>query len=523
MIAGLLIWYQFVKTTIRASAFFVTVLAITMNGQHTHPVIAQDHIEEHHQDHNHQDLHLDHQQAQNEEHHQDHKDQHRQDLHLDHQQAQNEEHLQDLHLDLDEAEHMAAQEQQQLLDMIEEQERAAANEARLMRLANIQASNLALRLKLDAGAYTPPPRTPAVGNASRSLSFSPATFTQGRYDAYKQAISLPVPRRRTMANLEEPTDDMAIPDGVCNLPVPMPKAFDGLPIAASPTTAAQTVQVRLVHFLADLEGFIHYYFASRKKHITPQLFLESAVRFLSGAAAEVYRNELTIAQQEHEQGGEARDIDWPCVRDALERRFGKPRSGHQVLATMMEMKQGPHESVSDFSHRFDELHMELTRQQLATRDLSATLFVRNHLLREKLQETVDSVDYFTREGIGAKESRKVLSALQLVATARESSLNASTSRSVHAAPQRQAPMVQHRPSQPSTSFRSAERAVDSVQVPDGLFRDRKAAGLCGKCGSEAHNTYTCKGPRTVTPLTNKRSGGRMNMILTDNQLEESKK
>jgi len=462
-----------------------------MSEQSTHPAVLTDHNEETHQNHNDQDLDRD-----------DHQD-----------------------FDLDEAEHIAAQEQQQLLEMIEVQERAAANEARITRLANIQASNLALRLKLDAGACTPPPRTQTGGNASRSLSFSPATFTQGRYDAYKQAISLPVQRRRTMANLEEPVDDLAAPDGVCNLPVPMPKAFDGLPIAASPTTAAQTVQVRLVHFLADLEGFIQHYFASRKKHITPQLFLESAVRFLSGAAAEVYRNELTIAQQEHEQGGEPRDIDWPCVRNALERRFGKPRSGHQVLGVMMDMKQGPHESVSEFSHRFDELHMELTRHQLATRDLSATLFVRamNHSLREKLQETVDSVDYFTREGIGAKESRKVLSALQLVATARESSLSSSTSRSAHAAPQRQVSMVQQRTSQPSTSFRSAERAVDPVQVPNALFHDRKAAGLCGKCGSDAHSTYTCKGPRTTTPLTNKRSGGRMNMMLTDNQLEESKK
>jgi hypothetical protein len=168
--------------------------------------------------------------------------------------------------------------------------------------------------------------------------------------------------------------------------------------------------------------------------------------------------------------------------------------------------------------------VELTRQQLDSRDLAAALYMNalTPLVRDKVEERVNMTSaYFDQAKITKSESRAVVAHLHTMATAFETSI-VSSSRRVHA-PQNQ---VQVRANQPNNQQRavtfqstkhhevSANRRSDTVhQVPDELFQERKHAGLCGKCGSSSHNAFRCRAERSLAPVPASKSNVRANMIF----------
>ena len=94
-----------------------------------------------------------------------------------------------------------------------------------------------------------------------------------------------------------------------------------------------------------------YNFAAKGIQPTATEYLNWPRCFLSGAAADVYRNLLTIAHQEGNDEGDIQAVSWPDVRKALEQRFGKPLSGHQLILNMIKLRQSTTESVNEFTIR----------------------------------------------------------------------------------------------------------------------------------------------------------------------------
>jgi len=408
----------------------------------------------------------------------------------------------------------------------------ARKQARIAKLANIE------RLKREIDDLHHSSINPTISRANlseksdvaphRSLDFN-TPFTKNMPDMYEAAIQRQpqrAARRRTMAVLED--EDLDEPELPIAIRIPMPANFDGSGLSSSSSDPAESVQVRLAHALDSIVDYIEYMCETKSFNASPQQFVRLACRFLTGTAAGVYKNLQMMAKQEADRHGKEvpRLVTWPDVRKALEDRFGRPMPGHQVITNMLKVKQRANESVEDYTVRFDSLHMELTRQNLASRDLSVALYIAGFVepVKEKVEETVNSVDYFTREDIGVHEARKAITALQLVALARETHL--ARTRSSHTVSAASRPPKNHAAStvaQQPQSSNANKGPTTKIQVPDKLYTERLAAGLCGKCGSAAHASRECDQPRNLSPVpSNQLKAARANQMLVENQIENAK-
>lgn len=402
----------------------------------------------------------------------------------------------------------------------------ARKQARIAKLANIE------RLKreisdLHHASINPSNNRAELGEKSdaahRSLDFS-TPFTKNMPDMYQAAIQRDPQRparRRTMAVLDD--DDFNESEAPIAIRIPMPANFDGSGLSSSSIDPAESVQVRLAHALDSIVDYIDYMCETKGFRASPQQFVRLACRFLTGTAAGVYKNLQMMAKQEADRHGMEvpRLVTWPEVRKALEDRFGRPMPGHQVITNMLKVKQRANESVEDYTVRFDSLHMELTRQNLASRDLSVALYIAGFVdsVKEKVEETVNSVDYLAREDIGVHEARKAITALQLVALARETHL-ARTRPSHTVSTASKSPKNQVASTTVQQASNSNKGSNAKIQVPDKLYAERLAVGLCGKCGSTAHISRECNQPRNLNPIPSNRSKtARVNQMLVEGQVE----
>lgn len=419
------------------------------------------------------------------------------------------------------------------LEMKKKQAQASAEarkQARVEKIANIA------RLKREISEFHHSSISPNDGKVNdveqnnvaphRSLDFN-TPFTRNVPDNYEAAISRQpqrASRRRTMGVLDD--EDFGESETPIAIRIPMPANFDGTGLSSSTNDPAESVQVRLAHALDSIVDYIEYMCETKGFAASAQQFVRLACRFLTGTAAGVYKNLQMIAKQEADRhGNEApRLVTWPEVRKALEDRFGRPMPGHQVISNMLKVKQRANESVEDYTVRFDSLHMELTRQNLASRDLSVALYIGGFVdsVKEKVEETVNSVDYFAREDIGVHESRKAITALQLVALARETHLARTRIHTGGATSKPSNNQVAPVGAQQPRSNSANKGFTTKVQVPDSLYSERLAAGLCGKCGSAAHASRECNQPRNLNPVPSNRSKvARVNKMTVDGQSDDA--
>jgi hypothetical protein len=360
-------------------------------------------------------------------------------------------------------------------------------------------------------------------SSNRALDFG-TPYTSAGADMYGRAISRPLKRpsrRQTLAVVDQVDDE-----DVISIRVPIPEKFDGSGLLVSSNDPAESVQVRLALSLDSIVDYIEYSCDVKGVVLSERQFVKVASRFLSGTAAGVYKDLKAIAQQEAGRRGDEVPalVTWSQLRKALELRFGRPQPGHLLIRSMFKLKQKSNESVENYTVRFDSLHMELTRQNLATRDLSIALYLEGLLpaLQERVEEIVNSVDYCAGENIGEHEARKAIMALQRLAAARESHVNNSFRQASQAKP------AQTHVSQPqqasNLSKQNSNRSAPGgghagprqVNVPDSLYAQRVAAGLCGKCNSEDHTSKDCKRVRNLDPVP-KRLGTRVNMMAAEDQ------
>ncbi|KAJ3176160.1 hypothetical protein HDU85_007590, partial [Gaertneriomyces sp. JEL0708] len=218
------------------------------------------------------------------------------------------------------------------------------------------------------------PLSTQASSSGRALDFG-TPYTSSGADMYGRAISQPpkkVPRRQTLSGI----DRMDAEDEVI-IRVPMPDKFDGTGLLVASNDPSESVQVRLALGLDSIVDYIEYQCDSQGFVPSERQFVKAASRFLSGTAAGVYKDLKLIAQQEAVRRGDDVPalVTWPQLRKALELRFGRPQPGHQLIRSMSKLRQKANESVESYTVRFDSLHMELTRQNLATRDLSIALYL----------------------------------------------------------------------------------------------------------------------------------------------------
>jgi hypothetical protein len=198
--------------------------------------------------------------------------------------------------------------------------------------------------------------------------------------------------------------------------------------------------------------------------------------------------------------------------------------GHQLLIRMISEKQLKNESVEVFSTRFDTWVNELCRQQLDSRDLVTALYLNGLAppIRERVQETIDmKSDYFVQASISSSESRSALSHLRTLAKAREAFL-ASQKPSVATQQQNQQRNPQSN-NQSKPSSQQNGQASRFEKVPDELFRERVAVGLCGKCGEKNHGRDRCPNQRSTAPVpaTTAAKRGRFNVMAVENNVEDT--
>lgn len=417
--------------------------------------------------------------------------------------------------DLEMAELEVEAEQARLLLELQERERCDDRGVRRQALDEKRREVEALKLQLQTTGSIRSPSNIKPTATSKQLDFS-TPYTRSMPDNYSRATMPPaqkVRRRQTMSVLDQVDDEEAD----IMIRVPMPPKFDGSGLSLSNNEPAESVQVRLAHALDDIVDYIDFVADFKNISLSPRQFVKLAGRFLTGTAAGVYKNLQLISKQEADRLGHAAPalVLWPDVRSALEARFGKPQPGHQLIRRMLKLAQRSGESVESYNVRFDSLHMELTRQGLASRDLTVALFIEGLIpaIRDKVDEVVNSIDYFERENIGTHEARKAVTALQLIAAARESHLstnkNHQTTTTSQPRPPQQAFSGQQQPSQASRHKSGQPR--QQVNVPDALYSERIAAGLCGKCNSSSHNARECTNQRNTLPVP-RRTGARANVM-----------
>lgn len=372
----------------------------------------------------------------------------------------------------------------------------------------------ALRQRLQSTDVSPRINKSST-TANKHLDFS-TPYTRSMPDNYSRATMPHAKkdrRRQTMSVLDQ--DDGEESDIMIR--VPMPPKFDGSGLCSSSSDPAESVQVRLAHALDDIVDYIDFMADFKNISLSPRQFVKLACRFLTGTAAGVYKNLQLIAKQEADRIGHAAPslVLWPDVRSALEARFGKPQPGHQLIRRMLKLAQRPGESVEAYTVRFDSLHMELTRQGLASRDLTVALFIEglSPAIRDKVDEVVNSIDYFERENIGNHEARKAVTALQLIAAARESHLSTNKNHHAGATTQPRSPQQASSGQQPSSQAPRHKNGQPRPQtnVPDVLYSERIAAGLCGKCNSSSHTARECNNQRNTLPVP-RRTSARANVM-----------
>lgn len=440
---------------------------------------------------------------------------------IERKMRQEEEELNDLdddEIDLEMAELEVEAEQARLLLELQERERRDDRDVRRQALDEKRREVEALRQQLQT---TDGARSPSISISkptSKQLDFN-TPYTRSMPDNYSRATMPPaqkVRRRQTMSVIDQIDDEEAD----IMIRVPMPPKFDGSGLCSSTNDPAESVQVRLAHALDDIVDYIEFMADFKSISLSPRQFVKLACRFLTGTAAGVYKNLQLIAKQEADRLGHAAPtlVLWPDVRSALEARFGKPQPGHQLIRRMLKLAQRSGETVEAYTVRFDSLHMELTRQGLASRDLTVALFIEglSPAIRDKVDEVVNSIDYFERENIGLHEARKAVNALQLIAAARESHLATSkghqSGSTSQPRPSQQASSGQQ-PSSQAPRHRNAQPR-QQTNVPDALYSERIAAGLCGKCNAASHTARECNNQRNTLPVP-RRAGARANVMAAN--------
>lgn len=430
----------------------------------------------------------------------------------------------DFDTEFEQAELELAAERKRLQVALTTRERSRTQSLRRQAFTAMQAEVHALREQVAQSGDQEHISTTNDEPARRELDFG-TPYVRNFPDLYSRATDVPARksnRRQTLAVLDQ--DENA--EAELMIRVPMPNKFDGSGLCSSSDDPTDSVQVRLAQALDAIVDYIEFVCDFKGVKLSARQFVKLACQFLTGTAAGVYKNLQLIASQEAARRGDEKPILvlWPDVRRALEVRFGRPQPGHQLIMRMLKLKQKAQESVESYTVRYDSLHMELTRQELASRDLSVALYMEGLIpvIKEKVEEVVNSVDYFEREKISTYEARKAITSLQLLATARETHLSSNsrqqqqsngTTRSVQPTPN------QH--SNPSRGNKQAQPRLASV--PDSLYADRLAAGLCGKCNSASHAARDCTNSRNTLPVpAARRSGVRANMMSTEDERHDER-
>ena len=408
------------------------------------------------------------------------------------------------------------------------------HESRRAAFAELLAENEKLLKEQDL-ITTPAPRSrPAEPVRPKVLSFNtPAAvkhtpFKEGRPDFYARAIMTSM----VGSMPDAPTTSLKR----FTVEILKPSAFDGAARIATPTQSAESAQVRLEHWIDAVERYLNYEAERQGVTPSPEEFCASACGFLVGDAARVINRLLVVAHQAQTATGVMKSVLWPDVRAELRTKYGKPQSGHKLIKEMMTMSQEHGETVAKLTTRFEEKLVELTRQELDSRDLAAALYINilNPTLRDMVEERVNlESTYFEKAGITSTESRAVIAHLHTIASAFEESLMSKSRRNNHSQsspaqnqqPQRAVSSNQnvantHSTNQSVRPSESAPRKNVIHQVPDALFKERGLAGLCGLCGSESHSMRQCRNGRNATPMTAaQRNTARANIMEVMSQFE----
>jgi hypothetical protein len=268
-----------------------------------------------------------------------------------------------------------------------ELESAIASMKRSALRAKIEAKRAELLALQSSDAASTMPHQTVDTTPTRAPRASFTTpFTDGRPDFYKAGIRQQH-RRQTLAFAEPNDDELSsvrsnssahsqpaqsldmqpvsqhrshdhpISCNECSskpvsIAVPMPKVFDG----EEPDQGK--LRIQLMDFIDELEGYVTYSYSSKRQTPTPQEWLATAVRFLKGSAAAVYRAQLVTASEAVMLGERDSDLTWEDLRAALIDQFGRPLDGYDLILTMfLQLKQAANESIKQFSDRFHSHHM----------------------------------------------------------------------------------------------------------------------------------------------------------------------
>jgi hypothetical protein len=331
---------------------------------------------------------------------------------------------------------------------------------------------------------------------SESISQPLASSTRG-------AVSPPVSSNSVEDSDDEHSDDRRLAPSsqprVAPIAVPMPKVFNG------DEADLAKLRTELMEFIDHLERYVSYAYASKRISPSPYEWMCTATMFLAGPAANVYRDLLVIAGEEAALGKPMADVTWEQLRQALIDQFGRPMDGYELIAFMFALKQRSNESVREFSDRFHLHHMELIRQELASRDLSTALYLNALVpdIRDHLKEQLAANSFFLVNKIERREPRSAIASLQRLAVAREATLrskqhsNNNSSTSVASTQ----PAAASSSGARTTNQAAAPKTNEKLEpIPDALFQARRAAGLCGRCNSSSHKTFLCNKPRNLQPV-----------------------
>ena len=409
------------------------------------------------------------------------------------------------------------QENEQLEEQIAMAEKTAAAQSISQKNKDLKARLLALSSSKSSSS----PRT-APARTERRLHFTP--ITHGRIDEYKAAISRP--RRQSMrfpsslSHVDD--DDDANSDDECDSELKVrirpPEPFYGRDRPGSSDAPAEAVHLVLYHFLDDLESYLNRECAMQGKRLSERQYFEIARQYVKGDAKGTV-NDLLIAASEAAavDDSEPRQVTWADVRNALIARYGKQLSGHQLITNMCERAQKVDQTVDQLAVEFGRDLTELVRQNLASRDLAVAFFVKSLRfdIRLEVQKTINmTVDYFDKKLVSQSEPHAAIAIVKQLAIAHESAFAA------EALARRKVPQQQSTAATPAAASvpaaNSSSKASTNKQsahlIPDQLWSERRQAGACGKCGSDAHTHWKCNNKANTNPISSTKRGGRANMM-----------
>jgi hypothetical protein len=189
---------------------------------------------------------------------------------------------------------------------------------------------------------------------------------------------------------------------------------------------------------------------------------------------------------------------------------------------MEKLKQAHNESVQEYSIRFEETHREFMRAGLDSRDISVRYFVRGlkQEIYDKVEEDLTSSNYFTKERIDVKETRKAINAVRQLAIAKENSIKASAQLRLQRQSQSRTPsQPQSQPHSQSSNAKSRRRN-NWIDIPEELYIARRKAGVCFRCNSNKHSADVCKQPINNNEAPPPRSA-RANTMRAESEANES--